>query len=110
MESGINLLPEITEKEIKAGVYQKKANIAALGTLAVVGVLILGLISYEVFLKVNAQTVENKSQQAESRISKNSAIEISNLALKEKLDKIQSILQSEIPASVLTKSIANHSL
>ncbi len=110
MESGINLLPEITEKEIKAGVYQKKVNIAAIGALFAVGIIILGLISYKVFLKVSADTVENKSHQAEERISKNSAIEITHLSLKEKLDKTQSILESEMPASILIDEVTKASL
>lgn len=105
MESGINLLPEITEKEIKAGVYRKKVNIAAFGALAMVGLIILGLISYRVYLSASAATVENRSKTATENILKNSTIEISSIALKEKLDKIQNILVSEIPTSVLIDEV-----
>lgn len=100
MESGINLLPEITEKEIKAGVYQKKVNIFALGALGAVGLIILGLIAYRVFLAVNAQTVENRSKTATDNITKYiSDVEIPNDTLKEKLDKIQNLLTNEVPTS-----------
>lgn len=109
MESGINLLPEITEKEIKAGVYRRKVNVAAMATLAVVGVIILALISYQVYLSIRATNVENRSKEAEARIRQNSQVEIINLALKQKLDKIKTILEAEIPTSTLIDKVTEAS-
>ena len=43
---GINLLPEVAEREIKAGVYKRKVNIVALGVLGLVGIVIVGILIF----------------------------------------------------------------
>lgn len=105
MESGINLLPEITEKEIKAGVYRRKTTLVAIGSLVVIGVVILALISYQVYLSVSANSIEASSKKAEAIITSHQSLEIRNLALKEKIDKIQQTLESEIPTSTLIDQV-----
>lgn len=105
MESGINLLPEVTEKEIHSGVYRRKVNVAALGFLAIVGVIILAVFAYRIYLKVYANSIDERAKKAESRVIKNSTIEVTNSALKEKLDKIQNFLVSEIPTSTLIDQV-----
>lgn len=109
MESGINLLPEITEKEINSGVYRRKANIVAIGFLVIIGAIVLILISYQVYLRVNASSIEAKSKEAEQRVIENREIEVTNAALKEKLDKIEKFLVSEIPTSTLIDEVSRAS-
>lgn len=110
MESGINLLPEITAKEINAGVYRRKANIVALGFLGVIGAIILAIITYQFILERNAKTIESKSRDAEQRVVENRKIEVINSALKEKLDKIEKFLVNEIPASTLIDEVSKAAL
>lgn len=102
---GINLLPEVTEKEIKAGIYRRKTVVVAIGSLVVVGVIILALLSFQVYLSVNANAIEERSKKAEETIGKHQTLEIENLALKEKIDKIEQTLESEIPTSTLLDQV-----
>jgi len=101
MEGGINLLPQLTEKEIKAGVYRRKINIAALGFIGAVGVIIVALFGYQLLLTLRAGDIDAKTRKATSKILENRETEIISRSLKEKVEKLQSILSSAIPASEL---------
>lgn len=102
---GINLLPQQTENEIKSGVYRRKINVTALVTLGVIGAIIVAIIAYQIFLKIRANDITARTEKAETKIQDNQDIEITNLALKEKVDKIEQILTSEIPTSVLIHQV-----
>lgn len=97
--AGINLLPEVAEKEIKAGVYKRKANIASLVIIGFIGILIIGILVFQGGLALQANSIKNKTAEAESRIRKNQEFEIKALATKQKLDKIKQLLNSAVPSS-----------
>jgi hypothetical protein len=107
MESGINLLPEVTEKEIKAGVYRRKTVVVAIGSLVLIGVVIIALLSYQVYLSISANDIQARADKAITTINEplHSTLEISSLALKEKINKIQQTLESEIPTSTLIEQV-----
>ncbi len=106
MEGGINLLPQLTEQEIKAGVYRRKINLAALGMLGAVGVIIVGLFGYQLFLTLRANNIADRTKKAENRIVNNRDVEIANKALAEKIKQAQNILTNEIPTSVLVDELS----
>lgn len=110
MESGINLLPQLTEAELKKGVYRRKINMAAFVTLAIVGVIIILLFAYQIFLKLRADSIESQTQAATAKIHEFKDVEIVNLALKQKLDKITDYLTKEIPKSSLVEQVGNASV
>ncbi|HEY4694373.1 MAG TPA: hypothetical protein VIH52_00145 [Candidatus Nanoarchaeia archaeon] len=99
METGINLIPELTEKEIKSGVYRRKANLAAIGALASVGLIILLLIAYRGYLFIQARGIENRTSEVEKIVVSFREVEISTLTLKEKLTQIDKLLKESLPAS-----------
>lgn len=99
-QSGINFLPEVAEKEIAAGVYKRKINLVAIASLLVVGLVIFGLISYQLFLSTQANQLQKDTKKAEDRVSKNVKVEITSQALKEKLDKAEKFLKEQVPGSV----------
>lgn len=105
MEAGINLLPQLTEAEFKQGVYRRKINIVALASVGVVGIIVLALIGYQIYLKVSADDIQSRTTSAQQKITANQDVEISSLALKQKLDKIEQILTSEIPVSTLVEQV-----
>ncbi len=104
-QGGINLLPEIAENEIKAGVYNRKANKVALGVIAVVGVIVLILILIHGYLFVRANLIKSARAAAEQTIRDNAQIEIKALATKEKLDKIYKLLTTSLPTSSLVNQV-----
>ena len=103
---GINLLPEVAEREIKAGVYKRKVNIVALGVLGLVGIVIVGILIFQAALALQASNIKNKTSEAEDRIRQNQAVEIKTLATKEKLDKIEQLLTSAIPSSTFVAEVS----
>jgi Tfp pilus assembly protein PilN len=105
MEGGINLLPQLTEKEIKAGVYRRKINLVALGSVGFIGLVIVALFSYQLFLTVRAGDIENRTQKASEQIRENRETEVLNRSLKQKVEQLQTILTTTIPTSILIKQI-----
>ena len=87
--SGIDLLPAMAEREIRSGVYKRKANVITLVALGFIGVLIVGILIFQGALALEANSVKNKTADAETRIRENQEVEIKALATKEKLDKIK---------------------
>ncbi len=105
MESGINLLPQLTNKEVKAGVYRRKINIAALGLIGVVGLIIVALFAYQIFLTLLAGNVERRTEEATSKIVENRDTEILNRSLVEKAQQLQTILDSGVPTSSIVEQL-----
>src|SRR3990172_2249852 len=104
--TGINLLPDVAEKEIKAGVYKRKVNIFSLVVLGLVGVVIVAILFFQGGLALKANSIKNKTAEAEDRIRQKQTIEIKALATKQKLDKIKQLLTSAIPSSPFVGEIA----
>lgn len=106
MEGGINLLPQLTEQEIKSGVYRRKINLVALGSVGFVGIVIVALFAYQLFLTLRANSIEDRTGKATSKIVENRDTEILNRSLKEKVDQLQNILTSVVPTSTLIEQIS----
>ncbi len=102
---GINLLPEVAEKEIKAGVYKRKVNLAALVALGAIGIVIIGILVLQGALAIQANIVKDQTAQAENQIRQNQAVEIKAKATKEKLDKIEQLLTTAIPSSTFVTEV-----
>ena len=100
---GINLIPDIAEKEIKSGVYKKKTNLVSLIVLGVVAVVIVAILIFQGALALQANNVSNKIEDASTRINKNVQVEIKAQATKEKLDKAEELLASAIPSSTFVQ-------
>ncbi len=109
VSAGINLLPDVAEREIKSGVYKRKANIISLVLLGVIGVVIVGILIFQGSLALQANSIKNKTAEAEDRIRQKQALEIKALATKEKLDKIKQLLTSTIPSSAFISEITKDS-
>lgn len=107
--SGINLLPEMAENEIKSGVYKKKINLFALILLGLVGLGFVGILIFQGALALQAGSIRRRSSDAEIRIQKNQIVEIKALATKEKLDKIEQLLTAAIPSSIFITEISKAS-
>lgn len=108
-QGGINLLPDVAEKEIKAGVYKRKVNVLALGALGAVGILIVGILLFQGALALEANNVKQQTIEAEDKILENQEVEIKARATKEKLDKIEELLKSAIPSSTFVDEIGKAS-
>lgn len=103
--SGINLLPAIAEREIKSGVYRRKANVVALGVLGFIGVVIVVILVAQVWLALQANSIKNTTAEVEDRIRQKQSVEIKALATKEKLAKIKQLLTAAIPSSTFVSEI-----
>lgn len=99
-------MPQVAEKEIKAGVYKKKANLGALVILGLIGVVIVGILIFQGALAFQANNIKNQTEAAEERIANNQEVEIKALATKEKLDKIEQLLNSAIPSSTFVSEVS----
>ncbi|HSX57666.1 MAG TPA: hypothetical protein VLE47_00145 [Candidatus Saccharimonadales bacterium] len=102
---GINLLPQITENEIKTGVYKRKINVVAIAVIGLIGVIILLILLVRGYLYVQSNLLENRRKEAVSSIQKNASVEVKAIATKEKLDKIYTLLTTTIPSSTLVDQI-----
>lgn len=115
--TGINFLPEVAEKEIQKGVYKRKINVVAVGALLAVGLIIFGLISYQLFLSAQAGQLKKDTTKQEARFTEKRSdgstlaeIEIKNEALIDKLNKAEKFLKEQLPGSVAigeTQTAAN---
>jgi len=96
---GINLIPELSEREVKGQSNRRNVNLIAIGSLGVVGIIILVIILYQVYLALVANNVKDQSSQLQQKIGQLADVEISTLALKDKLSRINKILKNAFPAS-----------
>src|SRR3989344_5806972 len=105
MAQSINLLPQIAEQEIQRGVYKKKINLVAIASLLFVGVVAVGLFSYQLFLSTQARSIEAKTKEKEAEISKKAETEIQQRALIDKLEAVRSYLEKNKSTAVAFKKI-----
>ena len=99
MAEDINLLPEVTEKEVKKGVYQRTVNMAAIIALLIVAAILLALFGYQFFLASTAKRIDSQTKSAEQEISNQRSKEITRRALVGKLDVANIFLASSTPYS-----------
>lgn len=106
---GINLLPEVAEEEIRSGVYKRKINVAALLIIGLIGAAIVAILLFQGALALQANSIKNQTAAAEDRIRQNQEVEIKARATKEKLDKIEELLNSAIPSSTFVAEVTKAS-
>ncbi len=109
-QAGINLIPELTEKELRNTVNRKRANKAAIVTLVVIGAIVGFLIIYRVYLGLRAGDIASRTQKAEEQISKLQDVEVSQLTLADKLTQARKILASALPGSVALDQVTKAAL
>lgn len=99
MAQEINLLPQLTEKEVSREVYKKKVNVSAIAALLGVVVILLGLFSYQLFLQTSRTRVDREAKNIEDQIQQQQTKEISQRALVDKLNQIEKLLNEAPPVS-----------
>ncbi len=107
MAQSINLLPRVTEAQARKEVYKKKINVTSIAALLAVALVFLGLFAYQLYLQTSRTRVERQSQLKEEEISSQRQKEISQRALIDKLDQIDSLLASNIPNASAVANIAD---
>ncbi len=105
--SGINLIPELTEKELRNSANKSKANRAAIITLVIIGVIVLALILYRIFLGFQTGSVADQERAAEAKIANYRDVEVSQLTLAQKLTQARTILQQALPGSVALAEVTD---
>ena len=106
MAQSINLLPKVTEAQARKEVYKKKINVTSISALLAVGLIFLGLFAYQLFLQTSRSRVDRQSQNIEGEISNQREKEISQRALVDKLDQIDSLLSAAIPNASAVANIS----
>lgn len=99
MAQDINLLPEISEAEVKSGAYRRKINFTAVASLLVVAAILLALFGYWLFLAAQSRRIDSQTKEAESVILSQSRKEITRRSLVEKLDEVDKFISGVIPYS-----------
>ncbi|MCH7541978.1 hypothetical protein IH981_04370, partial [Patescibacteria group bacterium] len=99
MAQDINLLPEISEAEVKSGAYRRKINFTAVASLLVVAAILLALFGYWLFLAAQSRRIDSQTKEAESVILSQSRKEITRRSLVEKLDEVDKFILGVIPYS-----------
>ena len=99
MAPDIDLLPEITEEEVKKNAYTRKVNFAAITSLLVVGAILLGLFGYWGFLAANSQRLKSQIGSAEQDILSQSRKEVTRRSLFGRLEEAAKFVTSVFPYS-----------
>lgn len=107
MAQGINLLPEVTEQEVRKDVYKRKLNVVSIAALLAVALILLGIFAYQLSLKTLKTRAERESKNLEEQISFQKEKEIAQRALVDKLDQIDKLLDEAIPVSSAVANVSN---
>lgn len=99
MAEGINLLPQVTEGEVKRASYKRSVNVFAIVALLIVAAILLSLFAYQFFLVSTARRISVQTKTAEETIVQNSDKEINHRSLVEKLQEATKFLATAIPYS-----------
>ena len=89
MAQSINLIPQVAEAEIQKGVYKKKINLVAIGSLLIVGAVLIGLFSYQLFLSIQSKNLDALSSEKEKEILEKAPVEIKQRTFIDKLEAIK---------------------
>src|SRR3989344_8845931 len=107
MAQGINLLPELTEQEVKKEFYQRKISVVSIAALLCVALILLGIFAYQLFLQTQRSRVEADAKNLEKQILDQQSKEILQRTLTDKLNQIQIILSEVVPVSSAVANISN---
>jgi len=101
MAQDINLLPEITEEEVRKSTYTRRVNFVAIASLLVVGTILLAVFGYWLFLAANSERLKVQTKNAEEQILSPSLTrkEITRRSLVERLNEAGQFVSSVIPYS-----------
>ncbi|MDP2720380.1 MAG: hypothetical protein Q8O75_00255 [bacterium] len=99
MAEDINLLPEVTEEQVKKAGGRRNVNVAAISSLLIVAAILLSLFGYELFLSSSAKRIESQTKAAEENIVSQSRKEITHRLLVGKIEAASQFLASELPYS-----------
>ena len=105
MAQSINLLPQLAEAEIQKGVYKRKINLVAIGSLLLVLAVTLGLYSWQLFLSTQARRAETQASEKEKEISQKAPLEIKQRTLVDKLEAAKAYLDKNKSTAVAFKEI-----
>jgi len=101
MAQDINLLPEITEEEVRKSAYTRRVNFVAIASLLVIGTILLAVFGYWLFLAANSERLKVQTKNAEEQILSPSLTrkEITRRSLVERLNEAGQFVSSVIPYS-----------
>ena len=101
MAQDINLLPEITEEEVRKSAYTRRVNFVAIASLLVVGTILLAVFGYWLFLAANSERLKVQTKNAEEQILSPSLTrkEITRRSLIERLNEAGQFIASVVPYS-----------
>ena len=101
MAQDINLLPEITEEEVRKSTYTRRVNFVAIASLLVIGTILLAVFGYWLFLAANSERLKVQTKNAEEQILSPSLTrkEITRRSLVERLNKAGQFIASVVPYS-----------
>ncbi|OGY31579.1 MAG: hypothetical protein A3A57_01750 [Candidatus Woykebacteria bacterium RIFCSPLOWO2_01_FULL_41_12] len=101
MAQDINLLPEITEEEVRKSTYTRRVNFVAIASLLVIGTILLAVFGYWLFLAANSERLKVQTKNAEEQILSPSLTrkEITRRSLVERLNEAGQFVSSVIPYS-----------
>ena len=107
MAQGINLLPELTEQEVKKEFYRRKISVVSIAALLSVAIVLLGIFAYQLFLQTSRSRVEREAKSIEKQILEQQDKEILQRTLVDKLNQIRVILSEAVPISSAVANISN---
>jgi len=99
MAQGINLLPEISDKDTRTEVYKKKVNVIAITSLLAIALIFMGLFAYQLFLQTSRSRVEGESKEKQEQILTQQTKEISQRTLVDKVTEIDKLLGEAVPTA-----------
>src|SRR4030043_671951 len=100
MSEEINLLPEISEEEIKTGTYRRKINVTVIIALLVAMAIFAVLVGYWLFLGITVKQIAKQTEEAEQNILQGDQKEITHRSLSAKLDEAKTFLSESLPFSI----------
>ncbi len=107
MAQGINLLPELTEKESRKEVYKRKVNVISIAALLAVALIFLGLFAYQLFLQTSKTRVDRESGNLEEQISLQLPKEVAQRVLVDKLNQIDKLLSEGVPVASAVANVSD---
>ena len=107
MAQGINLLPEISDKDTRTEVYKKKVNVIAITSLLAIALIFMGLFAYQLFLQTSRSRVEGESKEKQEQILTQQTKEISQRTLVDKVTEIDKLLGEAVPTASAVATISD---
>ncbi len=101
----INLLPELSQKDVRAEVYKRSASVTSVAALLFVALVLVGLFAYQLFLKTSTSRTESNAKDLQNQILNQKSKEITQRSLVDKLNEIDVLLKGAVPTSSVAASL-----